>query len=166
METSVIVEDILDKHQVSGPAVDVFRIIEESNIELIFEAMDDNDSGFLLIEDGNATIAINSTHHPNRQRFTAAHEYGHYCLHSNMDKDQLFVDQAFQRDVRASAGTDYKEIQANQFAAELLMPKVMVHSAIANMSLSDLDIALLALRFEVSEQAMTLRLVNLNLLKP
>ncbi len=159
------VSELLRAHKVTVPAVNVFRIIEERDINLAFEDMDDADSGLLLIEDGQATIAINSTHHPNRQRFTAAHECGHYFLHCKEGDDQLFVDQAFQRGAVAGAGTDIQEIQANRFAAELLMPEDMVRSAVPNDSLSDLDIALLALRFEVSEQAMTIRLVKLGLLR-
>lgn len=46
------------------------------------------------------------------------------------------------------------------------MPEEMVKEATANQSLSDLDISLMALRFEVSEQAMTLRLVKLGLVRP
>jgi Zn-dependent peptidase ImmA (M78 family) len=152
-----VVTDLLRKHKVTAPAVNVNRIIEESGVRLVFEVMDDSDSGLLLIKGGEATIAINAAHHPNRRRFSAAHECGHYFLHREGD-EQLFVDQAFQRDATA--------IEANRFAAELLMPETMIRDAVANQSLSDLDIALLALRFEVSEQAMTLRLVKLSLIDP
>jgi len=159
------VPELLRKHKVTAPAVNVYRIIEENDIKLVFEDMDDSDSGLLLIERGKATIAINKSHHPNRQRFTAAHECGHYFLHREGD-EQLFIDQAFARGATASAGTDAIEIDANQFAAELLMPEDMVKDAAVSQSLSDLDIAMLALRFEVSEQAMTLRLVKLGLVQP
>jgi Zn-dependent peptidase ImmA (M78 family) len=160
-----VVTDLLRKHKVTAPAVNVNRIIEESGVRLVFEVMDDSDSGLLLIKGGEATIAINAAHHPNRRRFSAAHECGHYFLHREGD-EQLFVDQAFQRDATASSGTNRLEIEANRFAAELLMPETMIRDAVANQSLSDLDIALLALRFEVSEQAMTLRLVKLSLIDP
>lgn len=160
-----IVPGLLQKHKVTAPAVNVYRIIEENDIRLVFEEMDDSDSGLLLIEGGRAIIAINDSHHPNRQRFTAAHECGHYFLHREGD-EQLFVDQAFARGPTASAGTDAFEIEANQFAAELLMPEDMVKDAAVSQSLSDLDIAMLALRFEISEQAMTLRLVKLGLVQP
>ena len=159
-----VVTDLLRTHKVTAPAVNVFRVIEENGIKLVFEDMDDSDSGLLLIEGGKATIAINKSHHTNRQRFTAAHECGHYFLHRGDGDKQLFVDQAFARGATASAGTDSIEIEANQFAAELLMPEEMVRESVGGQSLSDLDISLLALRFEVSEQAMTLRLVKLDLL--
>lgn len=165
MADMAVVRDLLKKHKVTVPAVGVYRIIKENGINLVFEDMDDSDSGLLLVKNGKATIAINDSHHPNRQRFTAAHECGHFFLHRQGD-EQLFVDQSFARDATASAGTKGMEIEANRFAAQLLMPEDMVKEAVANQSLSDLDIALLALRFEVSEQAMTLRLVNLKLISP
>lgn len=161
------VTELLREHKVTVPAVDVFRIIEENNIKLVREEMDDTDSGFLLIQGGNSTIALNASHHPNRQRFTAAHECGHYFLHCKGAKDdKFFVDQTFQRNQKAYAGTTQIEIQANRFAAELLMPEMMVVGAVGDNSISDLDISLLALRFEVSEQAMALRLVKLGLITP
>lgn len=164
MTDQSVVTDLLRVHKVTAPAVNVFRIIEENEIKLVFEDMDDSDSGLLLIEGGKATVAINKSHHANRQRFTAAHECGHYFMHRDGD-EQLFVDQAFARGATASAGTDAIEIEANLFAAQLLMPEHMVKAAVVSESLSDLDISLLALRFEVSEQAMSLRLVKLGLLK-
>lgn len=164
MTIQSVVTQLLQKYKVTAPAVDVYQIIADEGITLVFEDMDDSDSGLLLIKDGKATIAINDSHHPNRQRFTAAHECGHYFLHREGD-EQLFVDQAFARDVIASAGIDSFEIEANQFAAELLMPESLIRESVSDQSLSDLDVALLALRFEVSEQAMTLRLVKLGLIQ-
>jgi len=165
MSDNTEVIGLLKKYKITAPAVDIYHIIKENGIHLVFEKMDDSDSGFLLIEQGRPTIAINALHHPNRQRFTAAHECGHYFLHRDGGENQLFVDQSFQRDARASTGTNEQEIQANNFAAQLLMPESFLLNAVMQRPLSDLDIALLALKFEVSEQAMTLRLVKLGIVE-
>lgn len=158
------VRQLLTKHSASSAPVDVYRIIKNERISLSFEEMEDDHSGLLLVENGLAAIAVNSTHHPHRQRFSAAHELGHYILHSK-GRDRLFVDKAYRRSLVSSSGTDTDEIEANRFAAALLMPDNLVKQYAGNGPITDLDISKLALKFEVSEQAMTLRLVNLNLIE-
>lgn len=71
----------------------------------------------------------------------------------------------FFRGASSSSGDHLAEIQANQFAAGLLMPEELLRAHVAE-RLNDLDISRLALHFQVSEQAMTLRLVSLDLLEP
>lgn len=71
-------------------------------------------------------IVVNSTHPPERQRFTVAHELGHFLLHRN-DSDFNF------RAETAHRSDDYfeyiephkpaQEIEANYFAATILMPE-------------------------------------------
>ncbi|WP_296221747.1 ImmA/IrrE family metallo-endopeptidase [uncultured Enterobacter sp.] len=62
-------------------------------------------------------ITINSLHHPKRQRFTLAHELGHYFLHRN--RCSLFTDKTLYR----SSNMDTMEYEANNFAGALLMPR-------------------------------------------
>lgn len=79
-------------------------------------------------EDKKAIILINpfdNTYEP-RRRFTLAHELGHYCLHLNDEKDQ-FVDNRKTMSRSASYWDPY-EAQANNFAAQLLMPKNLIVS--------------------------------------
>lgn len=161
--------ELLQKHGVTEPAVDIFAIIKAEGLRLTFDEMDDQHSGFLLVENNKATIAINRDHHPNRQRFTAAHELGHYVLHSQ-GRDRLFVDsatQTFLRNQVSSQGTKQEEIEANQFAASLLMPRKMLKDALNEFEddITDLDIYRMSAKFEVSEQAMTLRLTRVTSLK-
>lgn len=164
-EIESITKGLLKEHGVVEPPVDVYGLIKQQGIRLYFEEMDDDDSGLLLVENGVASIAINKEHHPNRQRFTAAHELGHYMLHSK-GQDRLFVDRAYRRNVNSSKGLDSAEIEANSFAGNLLMPRALVKAHANAESISDLDICLLALQFEVSEHAMTLRLAKLGLIDP
>jgi Zn-dependent peptidase ImmA (M78 family) len=59
---------------------------------------------------------------------------------------------------------DPKEIEANQFAASLLMPTKLLEArikALRTSSLRDSHVTYLASEFEVSEQAMTIRLSTL-----
>jgi Zn-dependent peptidase ImmA (M78 family) len=107
--------------------------------------------------------------HPEvRQRFTIAHELGHWRLHG---KKEVIVDHLVRidfRDDRASAATHHEEIQANAFAAELLMPSEFILLELKKRGLSEAEgvgevVEDLAERFEVSQQAMEYRLVNLGL---
>ena len=62
---------------------------------------------------------------------------------------------------------DAKEIEANQFAACLLMPSRLVRERVKALNteqLYDSHVTALAKEFQVSEQAMTIRLTSLRLL--
>jgi Zn-dependent peptidase ImmA (M78 family) len=158
--------DLLRKFGLFKIPVDVEAVAMRLGAAVVLDDMDDDVSGFLLREKSVATIAANKLHHPNRQRFTIAHECGHLLLHADQG-DRLWLDKAyFFRDGSSSSGDRLAEIQANQFAAGLLMPEELVRGSLENQStLSDIDIFRLAIRFGVSEQAMTLRLVSLGLLE-
>lgn len=157
---------VLQTHGFTNVPIDIFGVAKALSIKASFEEMEDEVSGLLLVENGVASIAVNKGHHPNRQRFTTAHECAHYLLHS-ANRDHLFVDKAYYRNSTSSAGFDPREIEANAFAAALLMPKWLLKEELkAHDPITDLDIYRLAVRFGVSEQAMTLRLVKLNCIEP
>ncbi|GLS37300.1 hypothetical protein GCM10010869_28930 [Mesorhizobium tianshanense] len=68
------------------------------------------------------------------------------------------------RDALAAAGTDPTEIEANTFAAELLMPTDLLMAALDGHSVDledDAAIGSLAKRFRVSEAAIRYRLSSL-----
>lgn len=102
-------------------------------------------------------VFINSLDGVNRQRFSCAHEIGHYSKRaSGRDDDEWgYIDR---RGPSASQGTDPDEIFANQFAAALLMPERCVRELARN-----LDATALAVRFGVSLDAMRFRLDNLGI---
>lgn len=117
--------------------VDVEKIASILDIDIIegeFRAEDGKKiSGLIKMsgKNGKPVIAINSKEPPQRKRFTLAHEIGHFILHSN---EQMHIDEDFEftafRDSSSSIATNLKEIQANQFAAELLMPSNEVEEII------------------------------------
>jgi hypothetical protein len=128
-------------------------------------------SGLLVSKGDSTVIAVQETDPSNRQRFTIAHEIGHYCLrhqfepgeHVHVDRGHLITP----RNSRSRTGVDPKEIEANQFAACLLMPSKLLSRAIKEFktdSLRDYHVARLAEEFKVSEQAMTIRLSTLGFL--
>ena len=124
-------------------------------------------SGLLAIQDGVGTIGYNQTEPKVRQRFTIAHELGHYELHK--DKSDLFVDKEFiYRSVNSgnTAINQQMEQEANVFASGILMPTELLRREVEskNMDLTNDDhIKQLAKLFEVSMTAMSIRISSLGL---
>ena len=144
--------------------IDIERIIQSYNIEIRSQSLEDSMSSMLVIKNGRGIIGINKAHPPTRQRFSLAHELGHYLLHSK--STQIFVDAStiFFRDELASEGSDKEEIEANTFAAELLMPESVLRQIIRQQPLDAFDdraVQRLAAKFGVSVQALTIRLTRL-----
>ncbi len=149
--------------------VPVNDIIRQYKIELKESALDDSMSGMMVTrENGTSVIVINKDHHINRKRFSMAHELGHYLLHR--DTRSIFVDTSekkFYRDAEASTGTKIQEIEANAFAAELLMPEKKIKELVPEKlsSLNDDIIENLSEQFGVSQSALIFRLQKLMLLE-
>ncbi len=165
-------EKVLKDHGVRRTPINVARIASK-HATLVTRALEDDISGALIPLGEKAwAILVNSQHHPNRQRFTIAHELGHLLLHGYTTPH---ADKQFRlRDARSSEGSVLEEIQANQFAAELLMPRAMILKAIQRQGLQhspaneemeekhfDALVSKLAKDFRVSRQAMTIRLSSL-----
>jgi Zn-dependent peptidase ImmA (M78 family) len=161
----MLVADILRECDVNEPPVDVESIAEKQGLAIEFQPLQSDLSGFLFHDEQYAVMGVNSSHPRVRQRFTIAHELGHFLLHQS---DPLHVDRAVHAKFRnelSKQGTDLDEIEANLFAAELLMPRMMVaqdmHQNDVVDILDDHFFSELAQRYSVSTQALLLRLVNL-----
>ncbi|ASQ30232.1 DUF955 domain protein [Campylobacter avium LMG 24591] len=98
-------------------------------------------------------IFIEQTDYITRQVFSVAHELGHYILHNDG------TSHISKRDTTSSQGIDIKEIEANFFAANLLMPQDEV------LRLTGLKFTLdsMASYFNVSPLAMQYRLEKLGI---
>ena len=162
------VTDLLQKGNINEAPIDVERIARNLNIAVKRTPSEDDISGFLLRHPGGqAIIGVNTLHHPNRQRFTIAHEIGHFVLHQ---QEEVHVDRSVVklRDRASSKGEDPEEVEANGFAAELLMPADLLSGDLARLTFTDLlddrGMQQLAKRYQVSVQAMTNRLVSLGYL--
>src|SRR5215211_1070274 len=163
---------LLDDFDISAPPVPVEEIARRLGARLSFEQFGPDVSGVLYRDATNAVIGLNATHAKTRQRFTIAHEIGHLRLHEGRP---MFVDRSVRvdrRDANAALGIDPEEIDANNFAAALLMPQEMILAAVTQMSphqgaTGTVEmIRRLASRFDVSTQAMEYRLANLGLVVP
>ncbi|MEZ3136976.1 ImmA/IrrE family metallo-endopeptidase [Stutzerimonas kunmingensis] len=153
------VQDLFElarKHDINTAPLDVHSLTAALGIDLLCVPMDDEVSGELKCEEGadRWLIKVNALHHPNRQRFTIAHELAHFSLHRVGRSD--FVDQNFFRNGDSSP----MEAEANRFASELLMPESEFRSAAKKLSGK---IESIAQYFEVSVLAVRVRAKTLGM---
>ncbi len=114
-----------------------------------------NTDGQVAETDEGSLIGYNDTRHVHRKRFTVAHEIGHLLLgHTSKHADHVI-------DVYEGIGKDPREIEANQFAAELLMPLAMLKEKIKD---GARNVKQLADAFWVSEEAMLRKILDSGLL--
>jgi len=161
------------EHAADRIPVPVELLARSAGTVVTYEPFEADVSGLLYQEEGHpAVIGVNSATSTNRQRFTIAHELGHLlCGH---DAQTLILDRTVRvnwRDKTSSAATDTQEIEANGFAAALLMPVGHVRDRLDGLVRGrrlddDAVVGRLARTFAVSRQAMEYRLANLGLLNP
>lgn len=102
-----------------------------------------------ILHRGKKAIGINKHHHPVRQRFTLAHELGHYFLDHPEASAEDF-------DEAETAGRKIYEAEADEFAAELLMPRELLKAALQESA----DIETLRTKFEVSRHVVAIQLMK------
>jgi len=165
--------EIIDKWTSKAP-VNIEAMARDFGLEVDKKAeLADGISGQLArSKDGSYIVSANGKEHYFRQRFTIAHEIGHFVLHkSEVDKHGGVDDNTKYRSTQD--GNFYNtsidlihEKQANGFAARVLMPEILVLEFIREFkeengrppNLSDLY-----KKFQVSASAMLWRLKNLEL---
>lgn len=157
-------QQLLEQAHITKPPVRVESLAKQVGARIRYEPFSGEGlSGMAYRQpDGKLCIGVNALHPRNRRRFTIAHELAHLVLHQQED---LHIDEAFRiqlRNDRSSQAIDEKEIEANQFAAELLMPAAWLHDDLHDRQIDlesdDHAIAELAKKYQVSVQAMTIRL--------
>lgn len=143
--------------------VPVTRVAEFLGIFVEERPLDDKISGFAFNQMGKKFAVVNSLHAMNRKRFTLAHEIGHHVLHEDELTGRVHVDHGpiLMRDDAASQGNRLMEIEANAFAAELLMPTELISSHLPQgFDIEDrATISQLAEKFGVSEAAFYFRIL-------
>lgn len=119
-------------------------------------------SGMIAKRGDKKSLLVNSDDSIERKRFTIAHELGHCILH--LDNEGEFVDSKedmFRTETNSPNGRRYhKEVEANEFAAALLMDAKRVREVWNDYK----DIDNIARIFMVSESAMDIRLKSLGLI--
>lgn len=157
-----LASDLLAKSRIASPPVPVQDLAVAVGATLRLGPLEEELSGFLLRRSGQTIIGVNSLHARTRQRFTIGHELGHLLLHNYTEHIDRGISFYF-RDARSSTAEIRQEIEANQFAAELLMPRKLIDAMITTSVdlFNDIQLTDLAAEFDVSVQALTYRLTNL-----
>ena len=147
-------------------------VLNLGNVDIVNLKLQSDVSGAIFFQDDRFKIVVDPDKPSVRQYFTLAHEFGHYVLH----KDWLishpsdgFIDRSINFDnLSALMRPDspplspeevIREKEANNFAAEILMPSDKVEEF---WKLTE-DIAECANAFQVSVSAMAIRLERLGL---
>ncbi|MHB9835140.1 ImmA/IrrE family metallo-endopeptidase [Paraburkholderia terrae] len=177
MDIELAAQEMLRASGAVALPVDLNRILLTYNVELRHARLEDNVSGVLVAKQHETYLIVNESHHINRQRFTIAHELGHFQLHHH-GEERLFIDtemRIYQRVGQpgdatymspSSTTTPQEEREANMFAAALLMPAPLIqHAALQHNLWDEFDVASLARTFAVSEQAMSIRLQQLKVVE-
>ena len=135
--------------------VDVVKIANKLDFDVFLSDFDEkNVSGMVVNSKDEKSIYVNKNDIPQRQRFTIAHEIGHIVLHH---KNEEFSEVDFRNTDELPT---QKEIEANAFAAALLMPKDIAIEKWNEFQ----DVDDFADYFKVSKSAAAIRLINLGLI--
>ena len=158
--------EILAESGIRRWPVAVDSIARKKGILIRYVPLDQDLSGMIFVKE-TTVIVINSLHPPTRQRFTLAHELGHFELHMRDIGSEVHVDKKFlalARDAKSSMGWDWKEVEANRFAGELLVPQHFLIQALRGRVIdaeNEGTVTKLAGEFKVSPQMMIFRIGEL-----
>lgn len=126
MSTLVANLDDLTRAARTDGRVDVVKLANNLGIEVFSKPMLDKNSGSIQLKEGKPVITVNRLHPATRQRFTIAHEIGHYLKHQPVLEKTKQLDRAKEAEVNEKI-----EAEADKIAAEILMPKYMIDELFA-----------------------------------
>lgn len=175
MKSNYDVNVLLDKLDCDKLPIDPFKIAKNLGITVDSVELPSGIAGMLFTKGKKTYIKVNANESNNRQRFTVAHELGHFLLNhrimsvdsnDNLDDDLTKSNSSsiLFRNANSSKGCCLLEIEANQFAANLLMPK-NIFKYQWDLMKSESDFEKLAGTFQVSVLAIENRAKSLKLKK-
>lgn len=148
-------ERMLKAAGATGAPISLRDVVSHLNLSLVERRREPFGSEAALVARGDGhAIELRGSAGERRLRFTIAHEIGHFLLHPGRAISE--------RGGTTNQATARLEREADQFAAELLMPEHLVRQALLD---DGADARRLADRFDVSAQAMSLRLRHLGLVE-
>jgi Zn-dependent peptidase ImmA (M78 family) len=111
-----------ERHRDGLSAIDVFGVIDELQIPLDFRELGELLGSFVRVTSTDVGILVTTQRDLHMQRFTAAHELGHFILEHEDSMDREI------RPPGQTRGRDPREVEADAFAAEFLLPKWLVQA--------------------------------------
>ncbi|MBU2999178.1 ImmA/IrrE family metallo-endopeptidase [Roseovarius nubinhibens] len=194
-EIRAIAQNALGRIQHNRGAVDLAALCAKSDLQLKFSEQLSHDSdGHEILGTANfttRTIQVNLHSNKFRERFTIAHEVGHFLLrHDNYLYSDSIIENDLLVDAQSDGALNYErlESQANIFASELLLPErdfqvsvqalrvyhgtvnkgfgyIFVDDQPCNYEPYNLMISALSNHFEVSKQAIEIRIKKMGLVQ-
>lgn len=141
-----------------GPPVKIEGITRHFDLPVVEWQFPDALSALIVQTDAPGyVIGVNKDHPRARRRFSIAHELGHAVLRHKNGHYLEFTDQSAFGEPPDYSYTDERE--ANAFAAALLMHAKWLRDDFGEWG----NVTKLARRYQVSEEAMSFRLMNLGL---
>lgn len=167
--------DVLDVNTVSLPELSLATVAEHlirdgivNGAASVVDMLEDRNSieGLCFRLGETATCFVGSAMPLVRRRFTAAHELAHALMHQ-LHMERYLLDEKIDEEGKAEHAEMEKE--ANQFAAELLMPEAILHARAEELNKSFGNCPRQSLSYRlagellVSREAMRYRLHNLGI---
>ena len=138
-----------------GPVGDLLAIVEADGPEVVLVELPDDVAGAYVPIDEMSLIFVSLGEFISRQRFTLAHEFGHFRIGHSGSVDTSV--QLWDRDANA------EEVEANAFAAEFLVPKQAIRTWAEERDGESVcldDVAVLAWEYGVGCQMIRYRLAT------
>lgn len=158
--------EILQQHGLFSLPIDPVTLANKEGIKVHNAAFsDDGVSGMVARRGKNISMLVNQSDPPYRKRFSIAHELGHHFLHLTEDGEivtkKIDLFRVYLKPEDKDDEEKRRDVEANQFAAALLMPETFVKDFYEKKSL---NLKQMAKIFNVSEEAMGIRLEVLRLI--
>ena len=124
--------DAIERFNNGNVAVDVFAIAKERSISYTWDILPDDQLGRIDLDRHLITLDISLIEKKGRARFTISHEIGHDAMHLNLPEQFGRIESFGDNIILFDSTSTYKnvfercEIQANLFAASLLMPRCLI----------------------------------------
>ena len=151
--------DVLAEVCIYEPPVNPIAVAKRLGFAVFASKFESSDmSGRCQKANGRIRIDVSAYDAPTRRNFIIAHEIGHALLHLQGIDDAVISDPEY-RWATSDERSPYKEVEANRFAAALLMPSEWVVERFD----ADPNVDSLARQFGVSREAMKIQLERLGL---
>ena len=160
--------DLRQQIEARGGGVDVFGAIQLAELPLLLRPL----QGLLgaYLSDPVPGVLVTTRRPMSIQRFTAAHELGHFSLRHQPSLDDESI--LRRMPVAGAPAEDFQEVEADAFAVAFMMPRWLIlwHAARQGWTVADLrqpnKVYQLALRIGASYEATCWTLVRHGLIRP
>lgn len=154
---SLVAVDLIGKLGLNNPATIAIEDLITFHDGIVQEIPLNNCDGRMVMKNGRSIVSVNSNiEFPKKKRFVLAHELGHILLHGG-------VEATFSDDYSTLEGYKHglQEIEANDFASELLMPSTLFKDAAFRKKFSPDLLSQLADTFNTSITSTAYRYIEL-----